>query len=88
MQGDRSRRALDLGVERARADSITAPRHRARALAAMADGLLNRGDTTAAAGIWHTQLNETVAAASGPHGPIPVVRLVTIGDTAVTLPPR
>ncbi len=80
LEGDVRRRALDLAVERARADSIATPRHRATARAAVADALGSRGDAAGARTLWRELL--AGAADLPPLVPRAVERLVSLGDTA------
>lgn len=91
IQGDASRRALDLSVERVRAELISVPAHRARALAAVSHGFFSRGDTASAVALWRSVL-ATTAPSPAPNlrafflasrsGLLSVVNgLVSVGET-------
>jgi hypothetical protein len=87
VQGDITHKPVldDLAADRARADSITVPSYRARALAAVAGGLLARRDTAAARSILRSLLDAAdVSNVTDRWSRVapPVQQLVAIGDTA------
>jgi hypothetical protein len=92
IQGDASRRALDLAVERARAESISVPAHRTRALVAVSHGFFSRGDTASAVALWKSVLATTTPSPAPNYraiflprnpGVLSVVTgLISVGDTA------